>query len=945
MISVEPGALDVERFEALTRAGLENSRAGHWREAAGRLREALSLWRGEALADVDSDVLAAREIPHLTELRLRAVEARIDADLHLGRHDEVITELRRLAAAHPLREHLRALLMRALWQDGQQAAALEVYQALRAVLIAELGVEPGSELRELQQEILTGEPALAAGEPAAQTPQAGGPDTAGPRSWPVPGQDVPRQLPAGVRHFAGRAIELKALDALLEEAGDCGATMVISAIGGTAGVGKTALAVCWARRVADRFPDGQLFVNLRGYDPRLPMAAGDALAGFLRAIGVPDQDIPSEPDERAARYRSLLAERRMLILLDNAREVEQVRPLLPGSPSCAVVVTSRRSLAGLVAIDGAQRLDLDLLPLTDAAGLLRTLIGERAATDPHAAVTLAAQCARLPLALRVAAELALARPAIPLADLVAELSDQRRRLDLLDAGGDQHAAVRSVFFWSYRHLDAGTARAFRLAGLHPGPDFDTYAVAALTNSTIEQADLALRRLAGAYLIQPGAANRYSLHDLLRAYARELAEIHDSEDDRRAALTRLFDHYLQTAAAAMDTLVPALRRSCPHVPRPATPAPPLTDPATARAWLDAHRASLVAVTAHAADADWPGHATRLATTLYRYLDNGGHYSEAITIYTCARRAARRTSDRAAEAGVLVSLGVTGWRQGRYQQATGDYQQALALFRQLGDQAGQARVAGNLGILEFDQGRYEQAFRHHQQALALFRQAGDQFGEAHALSSMGEVDARLGRYEQAACHQEQALARFRQAGERTGEAHALGGLGELYARLGRYELAGGYQEQALALFRQLGDRPGEACALVNLGAVDLRRASCSRAIRHYQQALDLFRVTGNRWGEPQALNGLGDVLLAVGQPDRARVHYAAALDLAGQIGNKYEQARARHGLGDACHAMGDPSHGGDHWRAALMLYTELGAPEAEELREQVAARALPQPPSPG
>jgi hypothetical protein len=417
------------------------------------------LWRGEPLADVGSEVLA-RRIPQLTETYLQAVETRIEAEVHLGRHAEVISELRRLTSDQPFREHAHALLMRALYRCGRQGEALAAYQAARRILIGELGSEPGPELHQMHQWVLNRDPGLGAPGPAA----AGGPVPAA-ADGPVP--VMPREVPGTVGHFVGRLRELTELDRLLDGPRDGPGAMVISAIGGTAGVGKTALAVQWAHRVTSRFPDGQLYVNLRGYDPEQPVRPTDALAGFLRSLGVPGQDIPAEVDERAARYRSLLAGRRMLVFLDNAREAGQIRPLLPGTPGCVTVVTSRDSLAGLVARHGAARLDLDLLPLTDAVGLLEDLIGERATADPAATQALAEACGRLPLALRVAAELAAARPARPVAELAGALADQQR-LELLQAGSDPHTMVRTVFSWSYRQLDADAARAFRLAGLHPG---------------------------------------------------------------------------------------------------------------------------------------------------------------------------------------------------------------------------------------------------------------------------------------------------------------------------------------------------------------------------------------------------------------------------------------------------------------------------------------------
>ncbi|HEX8758499.1 MAG TPA: NB-ARC domain-containing protein, partial [Pseudonocardiaceae bacterium] len=377
---------------------------------------------------------------------------------------------------------------------------------------------------------------------------------------------VPAQLPADVEVFTGRSQELAELDRLLARTAETTASarvtsgdstaVVISAVSGTAGVGKTALALRWAHRVRGQFPDGQLYVNLHGFDPEQPLSAADALAGFLRALGLAGQHIPVEVEERAATYRSLLDGRRILIVLDNASSVEQVRPLLPGAPSCVVVVTSRDSLAGLVARHSARRLDLDLLPLEDAVALLAALIGGRVHAEPDAAATLARLCARLPLALRVAAELAAARPTISLAQLVDELADEQQRLELLDAGGDARTAVRGVFSWSYQHLPATVARAFRLIGLHPGPYFDPYAVAALANTSLDQAQQMADLLARAHLIQAPHPGHYGIHDLLRAYATWLADVEDSTAEQRAGLTRLFDHYLATAAAAMDMLIPA-----------------------------------------------------------------------------------------------------------------------------------------------------------------------------------------------------------------------------------------------------------------------------------------------------------------------------------------------------------------------------------------------------
>jgi len=747
------------------------------------------------------------------------------------------------------------------------------------------------------------------------------------------GQIVPRQLPGPVRQFVGRDSEIAALTGLLKSAGSAPAALVILAIGGTAGVGKTALAIHWAHQVAGQFPDGQLYVNLRGYDPDEPVPASDALAGFLRALGVPGQDIPAETSERAARFRSLLAGRRMLVLLDNAGQAEQVRPLLPGSPGCVTVVTSRDALAGLVARDGAIQMDLDPLPLAEAVGLLRALIGTRVDGDPDAAGALAARCARLPLALRVAAEFAVTRPAASLAMLAGELADQQR-LDLLDAGADPRTGIRSVFSWSYQHLDAEAAGLFRKLGLHPGLDLDLHAAVALTAATAGQVRRVLDVLARGHLIQPAGPGRHAMHDLLRAYAWELAGTEDSEEERLAALTRMFDYYLYTAATAMDTVFPAELHRRPRIPPPATAAPPLASTAEARAWLDAELANLAAVAAYTADRGWPRHTIALSATLPRYLAGGGHFTEAVVIHTRAIGAARAIGDRAAEAAALSALSQIDLHYGDSQQATSKLQQAYALFCEAGDLAGQARALQNLATVESQQGRYQQAGEHHQQALQLYLATGNRTGAAHALHGLGDVDLRMGRYKRADEHLQRALALCQETGDWISEAYVTALFGDLSVRLGRYPRAVGYLERALSLFREAEDRIGEAWALAHLGAAQLGQGREQLAIDYHQQATAVARENEDQFGEAEALNGLGEAYLAIQQPEEARTAHSRALDLASQSGDKSEQARARTGLARSHHAAGDPAAALDHWHEALALYSELGTPEADQIRAQLA-----------
>jgi DNA-binding SARP family transcriptional activator/tetratricopeptide (TPR) repeat protein len=896
VISVDTSELDVTQFETLLGAARQAARDGLWDAAAAEARAGLALWRGEPLADVESELLTSREVPRLADLRLQAVEMRVEADLHLGRHAEVSGELRQLTAAHPLRDHLHALLMLALYRAGRQGEALAAYQAARRVLAEELGTEPGPELRSLHQQVLAADPALDLSE---SEPPAAGPEPA-----------APRELPAGVRHFTGRAGELAALTSLLDEPAAGRGIVVISAIGGTAGVGKTALAVQWARQVAGRFPDGQLYVNLRGYDQGEPVPAADALAGFLRTLGVPGTDIPDEVEERARQYRSKLAGRRVLVLLDNARDGEQVRPLLPGDSGCAAVVTSRDALAGLVAAEGARRLDLDVLPLGDAVRLLRSLIGPRAEADPEAVIELAGLCARLPLALRIAAELAVARPAAPLAGLVAEL--KASRLDILDAGEDR-ADVRAVFSWSYRQLPGDAAQAFALIGLHPGEDLDVHAVAAVTSTSTGQA----RRM------------------LDQAAAREPGGRSDH------ALTRLFDYYLAAAGAAMDVLYPAETQLRPPTRPVAAAVPDMADEAQARAWLDRERANLTAVVAHCAAHGWPRHVAMLADTLHRYLIYGSHLPEASTIYRRALHVARQSADLAAEASALIGLGSLALYKGQFREAAAEYRVALDRYRQCGDRSGEARVLGNLGITEQQLHNQHSAAGYFRQATDAAEDAGDGLSAARALTHLAFVENEMASYDQAAEHLQRALPVFREANDQDYEAAALEAIGELHRRRRQLPEAADFFEQAMTIYRRTGNLTGVADQLLNLGNVSVRQGEYQQAIGHLRQALALHRQAGYQHGEVQTLRILAEALDGAGQPAAARSELAAAVQLAADTDNTYQHASAHRDLAESYHRAGEHEQARHHWQRALTLYTQLGVPEADQVRSQLnrqAAEAL-------
>lgn len=739
---------------------------------------------------------------------------------------------------------------------------------------------------------------------------------------------VPRQLPVDARHFTGRARELADLTAWGHATceGEASRVMVIS---GTAGIGKTALAVRWAHQAAAMFPDGQLYVNLRGYHPGRRMPAGDALAVFLRALGVHGQDIPEDEAERASRYRSLLAGRRMLVVADNACDVRHVRPLIPGDPGCAMVITSRDMLAGLVARDGGDRVELRALSISDAMRLLRVTIGEQADSDPCATAALIRHCCQLPLALRIAAELIVARPERSVRELVGELADQGRRLDWLAADGDPDTALRTVFSWSYRHLDDATARAFRLISLHPGPDLDAYAAAALTDTGLEQCRRTLNLLVRAHLIEPTRQDRFGMHDLLQSYARELAGA-DGDEVRHAALTRLFDHYLCTAGAAMNSLFPAYRHRMPPVmPPESTAMPPVSTAAMARAWLSAQRPNLVAVAAHMAAHGWPRHTTRLAAILFPYLYFGGHHPESLIIHGHARRAASETGDRVAEAAELNSLGEVAMVKRRWQQAATRFRQSLILARQADDKARQADALGNIGVIHLTRGRNQAAIGLYQQSLGLFRTANDGPGMALALARLAVVRLRQGRYEQATDHLRESLAICREIGDRCGEASALSVLGEAALRTCCYREAGSYLRQSLTITHDTGDHSIETRALARLGEADLRLGCYPEAKGHFMRCLVLSRDTGDRHREAEALCGLGEVYLAAGQRSLARTHITRALRLAIAGGDRYAQARFRAALGRCYAADGAAEDACRLWREALAMFECLGAPEAREV----------------
>ena len=747
---------------------------------------------------------------------------------------------------------------------------------------------------------------------------------------------TPRELPADAHGFTGRTAELAELG-LFPATRDMASSMAaISLLSGTAGVGKTALAVHWCHRVRDRFPDGQLYVDLRGYDIDQPVHPSEALAGMLRSLGVHDRDIPRETTERAGRYRSLVAGRRILIVLDNAQSLDQVCPLLPGTTSCVAVVTSRDTLAGLVARYGARRIELGRLPLAEAVSLLENLIGARVAADPTAAERLANQCARLPLALRLAAERVTARPAVTLADLAAELENERRRLDLLDAGGDDRTAVRAVFSWSYQQLAPKVAGAFRLLGLHPGRDVDLYGVAALAGVDMAEAEHFVDRLMRAHILEETSAGRYEMHDLLCAYAAGLAVEKDDDVARRSAFTRLLDHYRFVVAKAVKALYPHACGPEPRIPHGSrAPSPDVDDGARARAWLDAEHPNLIAAVAHAARNGWPAHACQIAAALSTYMDTGARYTDALVVHGHALHAAVVDNDYAGQGTVMNDIGRIYWRLGRYPESLEHLGKALTIRRQTGDRPGEATTLNNISINCGVSGRYHEALVSLKQALLIRRDIGDRVGEATTLNNLGITHRYLEDYADALAYLERALAIVRDIGDHMGEAMTLNHLGAVHSRSANQSLALGYHQDALSLARELRYLLAQGEALNGIGTVHHNEQRYDDALRSKRHALDIAHETANRCLQCEALNGIGDTLYELGRLDDARSSHKGALIHARELGDRYEQAKALDGIARVLYAMGDPIPARRHWEDSLATYIDLRVPCADVVRAKLNA----------
>jgi tetratricopeptide (TPR) repeat protein len=712
------------------------------------------------------------------------------------------------------------------------------------VLADDLGVEPGRAARAMQAAILRQDPAL-------DPPPGDGRVAVAPADSSVsPSTDtgvlggarpVPRQLPADVAGFVGRGAGLAALDRLLDPTAPAN-TVVVSAVSGTAGVGKTALALHWAHRVAELFPDGQLYVNLRGYDASgVGTEPAEAVRGFLDAFNVAPAQIPTGLDAMAALYRSLMAGRRMLVLLDNARDAEQVRPLLPGSAGCRALVTSRDRLAGLVATDGAEPVALDLLSPAEADALLRRRLGpRRLADEPDAVDDIIARCARLPLALTVVAARAATRPRLALRQLAAELGEQR--LDTL-TGGDHASDLRAVFSWSYERLSPPARRLFRLLGLHPGPDIGRAATASLAGLAPGPTRRLLDELCAAHLLTEYRPDRYRLHDLLRDYAAELTV---EKSERRTAWRRLLDHYLHSGRAAALRLNPEWDLGADPRLRRGEVREPLTTLAQAMTWFGVELPVLIAVI-RAAGPAYDADTWRLAWTLTDYVERGGRWGEWETAHLAGLAAAERLADPYAQAFLHRGLGRARMWQGRPDESSDHLRRSLELFAGLGDLGGQARVHHNLSQLYGMGDDNAAALAHAREALSLARAIGDRAFVAKELNAVGWWSAHVGDLEPALAACEEALALFRVLGDPSLEASTLDSVGFIRHRLGHHEQAIERYEEAARIMRHLGDRYGVAIVHLHLGDSHHALGRDDRARAVWERALAGFEALAHPGAE--------------------------------------------------------------------------------------------------
>lgn len=898
LLPLERDRLDLLVFDDTVQRARREARRGNLIAADHEFGRALALWRGRPAEDAPlSSTMTAR----ITELEEQLAQARadwIDVRLDLGRHDRLIGELRTVVEAHPLWERARTQLMLALYRAGRRAEALDVYREARTVLVTELGVEPGPELTRQHAAILKDDPSL--DRPAVR---------GGAGDW-----TAICQLPSDIGDFVGREQELESLSSVM--LGSRADAPVIAAVHGTPGVGKSTLAVHLAHRLRPHFPDGQLFLRLAGGSPT-PRDPSDLLAELLRALHVDGASIPESRDERAALYRSRLADRAVLLLLDDAADEAQVRPLLPGTPHSAVLTTSRSRLM----LEGAAVLSLDPPSSTEARDLLAQMAGAaRIESDPDAAHAILRACGRLPLAIRIAGARLAARPAWPLRDLAARLEDTRRRLDELALG---QLSVRANFAVSYAALPPAARRAFRLLGLAGFESAAEWSVAALLGEPGGNADTAIEALVLGGLLTPGGTDtagqpRYGMHDLLRVYARDLADVEENEQQRHQAVCGLVTECLDRVRAAVRDL-----------PRPAAPPPPCSPPrrAVGYEWLAAERHNLVATVALAVELNTAG-ASELAYHLTSYLAAHHFYDDVVRV----QRAVMTAGDAHDVMRARLILADMDIERGRYHDALSEFEALLRHFTETGDRHAATYAMTGRGVCRHVLSDHQAALADLTGAVSVFRELGDDGGALHALLDLSAVYLEVGRYDDAidVCHSGLELT----AGgwNPLDRSRLLRGLGIAHYEKGQVDAAIRYYEESLRLTGDLDyDDGGEPKTLRRLGEAYGAVGRFDEATHVLGQSLKEFVRSGNALGEALTTYAFGEICHRQGRVREALRHFTRSGDLIGKLGASLWRARALREIGRAHADLGDRAAAMAAWTEALDLFTSLGSAEAVQVSE--------------
>ena len=951
-LDVDPEAVDLHQFRRLRREADALVTGGDHDGAAQLLREADGLWHGPALAGIRGDWMA-RMRHSLEEERRAAILQRVECDLELGRHADLLAELRGLLAQYPLDEKLVAYQMEALYSCGRPGDALSLYRETRGRLVAEQGTEPGAALSELHQRILRQDRQPAVRSGAAHRPGQGG------------RRDT---LPPEPPEFVGRGEELALL------AGEHGDKPRVSVIEGMPGVGKTALAVRVARRVADHYPEGVFYLDLQAHDPASPAVdSADALHRLLTMVGVPPTQIPESAGERAALWRAQLSRRRAVVILDDAARHDQVRPLLPCDGRSLILITARRRLPDL---EGADVLTLDVLSPDEAATLFARIAGLGTGGDEDVLATAAASCGRLPLAIQLTAgRLAQAefRPR-SVADLVAELSMPPARLCDTSAASPEVLAALEL---SYRALEPDHRRFFRRLGVSPCARVSPQAAAALGGCTPAEADRALRTLRDHHLLVQADDGQFRFHDLIREFASVRAAEEDSASERGLAVGRLLDFYVHAADAADRVLQPFTHRMPAPVKNPPAASPALTTAEAAAAWLESEWRNILQLARYAGRHEWKRQCADLTHLLAAFVDISGYWDEAIVAHTLALRAARDLDDQARIARASLELCVVSQQTGRHEATLSLAEDAAAIYRSLGDDRGLADALDQIGLVNHRAARSREALAYFSESGILYGEAMDQHGKAVALSHAGIACWHLGRYPDAMDHLREALSLYRDVGDRRGEAKTLNNLGKMQLHCGRHRDAlesyerslrifgeiGGAQNQAilyhnigsvyhykgnyekglaayrraLAIYRAIGDLPDEADVLNDIGAI-YQSAEChDEALINYEQARLIAEDIGNVAHQVMALRGIADVRRGSGRCAEASGTYQAALTLARQIGDPYEEAKALEGIAETMLCTDRPHEARIAFRQAFDIFERLGVPEAEAARIRLETSA--------